>query len=99
MKVVIRVENHQPVPLVPFVELQGIAWKGAVVVYMGIRRWKNGYEGEELTTDAGWYIWDGDTFTRVESGWTFDMDDFDEERTLGRLLQPGERLCVTYENL
>lgn len=97
MKTKIRVENHNPVPLRPVADLVDEivrSRKSEYVVYLDRIMWENG----EIITDAGWYIWQaGGHWTSVEADNDFWNDFFSYKNSTGRLLQPGEKLIVEFE--
>lgn len=99
----IRIENHQPVPLVPLDQLD---FEDGEPVYLGsiydknstCSRWKsesnpNGYErvGENL-----WVFKWGDQWFDLER-----LEDINRDPcyllSLGRVMQPGEKVVVEYE--
>jgi hypothetical protein len=107
------VENHQPVPLAPLAELGmrrgSIVFIGKRVVRRPEQRSElaetNGQAGPDLEVfegaeAPGWVIFDGrDGFRAADDPTDCWYDDaLDRDRSLGRLLQPGESLHVRFTN-
>ncbi len=97
---VVRVENHQPVPLVPLAEL---SWGEGDVMYIGRRVMREGSEYDDGEEDVGWVVMDSSYYGMdgypflVAGRYAFpNFDHYDSEKTLARKLQPGERLVITY---
>jgi hypothetical protein len=105
------VENHQPVPLVPLKELGlrrgAVVFIGKRVVRRGEPPSElaetDGEAGPEFEEFAGpeapgWVVFNGrDGFRAAEDPADCWYDDaLDWDRSLGRLLQPGEALHVRY---
>lgn len=96
----VRVENHQPVPLVPLAELP---YDSGAPVYLG----KIVSRGGSVYPGKGWLMWDDslNDFINLESlgdgqaNENLDSIDLDEDLSLGRMLQPGEKLVVEFESL
>ncbi len=95
----LRIDNHRPVPLLPLAELD---YEDGGPIYLGLIVGEHG----DVYGHPGWYCWDDvlQDFIRLDalgsgsvnenlSGW----QDLDEQKTLARLLQPGERLILTLE--
>jgi len=85
--------------MVPLSELD---WDEGDILYIGRRVMREGSEYDDGEEDDGWAVMDRSGKSAYplyldsrESIWFFDHYDFGQ--TLGRHLQPGERLVVTYE--
>lgn len=102
MKITLRIENHQPMPLEP---LSHLHWGEGDLVYIGrpVMKARSEFEpDEDDETHVGWVLMDRPGKAAyplvLETGLTFaHFDHYDFTRTLGRLARPGERLVVTYE--
>lgn len=96
----LRVENHQPVPLVPLVELP---YAGGAPVYLG--KIVN-YDGE-VYGQEGWFMWDDglSDFISLEALGNGSVNEnlesfgLNEDTTMARTLQPGERLVIEFESI
>jgi hypothetical protein len=93
MTIDVWIENHQPVSLTPLLDLGA---RRGDLLYIGRRVTADGQVFEGHT--PGWVIFDGeDGFTPVgDLGEPWYDATLDWERSLGRVLQPGEVLHVRY---
>lgn len=94
MKTCFEVHNHQPVPLRPLDELlrELVRQKThEAVLYLDELLWAN------QPLQSGWYIWSSSHFTACDGSNDFWGDELDYRLARARLLQPGERLVITFE--
>lgn len=99
MKITIRIENHQPVPLEPLASLR---WREGDLVYIGSPVMLPGLEYRDIEPLFGWMLMGSPDKTAypfaLETGETFSyFHHYDFDKTLGRLIRPGERLIFSCE--
>ncbi len=85
-----RIENHKPAPLMPLGALLSSLKCDHTMIYLEAV-YKDGARLEH-----GWVHWRLDTFSDPFTNFVAHNKDLDFEKSMGRTLQPGEKLIISY---
>ena len=85
-----RIENHQPIPLMPLGALLPSLHCDHTMLYL------EAVYNDGVRLEHGWVHWRADTFNDPFTNFIAHNKDLDFEKSMARILQPGEKLIITY---